>query len=162
MSSVLHWQKGIFSCSYQLLSKGNKIGALKARSYARSATGMLHGTSYRFKTQGLWKKKTEIFDPKTGKSIGKIHYNCWLPEARIEYGEEVLYWKFDSLLPSRWSIYDESGEKISYRGWSANGQAKSALKDDFWMLTGLFISNYYWELGAILVTCLSSCLIFLV
>jgi len=149
MTTVLNWTKGLFKCSYKILSGDVQIGELKESEFSQSAFGELHGKKFRFKTKGFLTQKTDIIDLENNELIGKITYNCWYPKAKIEYGSNLLYWKFSNLWETKWRIFNDEGVRFDFHGWSMKGEVEMDIEDDLMVLTGLFIGNYYWKMVVI-------------
>jgi len=149
MHTAINWKKGIFSCSYRLLSNGIQIGHLKDPSWKRRATGEIQGKKYEFRTKGLLTSQTEIIDVENGKSVGRISYNCWSPEAKIQLGDQVSHWGFTNIWKSKWSVFSPDQEPIRYQGWTCKGNINLKEQEDIKVLAGLYVSNYFWELAGV-------------
>ncbi len=52
---------------------------------------------------------------------------------------------------SKWSIKDSEGTLINYAGSSTSGKIDSNVDDDLLILTGLSVTNYYWQITILLV-----------
>lgn len=161
MNTVLNWKKGIFSCNYRLLANGKQVGNLKDPAFRRTVTGEIEGKTYEFRTKGLLKTYTDIFDPQKGKSVGKISFNCWSPEAKIQIGEEVSHWGFTNIIQSKWGIFSEGKAPVNFQGWTCKGSVHADKEAGVEVLAGLYVSNYFWSLAAIYASSLSPLLIFI-
>lgn len=160
MNTVLDWKKGIFSCNYRLLSEGKQVGNLKDLSLKRKAIGKLEGKTYEFRTYGLLKSSTEIFDIDKQKVVGKISFNCWSPEAKIQIGDQVSHWGFTNILQSKWGVFSEDKPPVSYQGWTCKGSVNREEQEGVMVLAGLYISNYFWSLAAIYASSLMPLFLF--
>lgn len=147
MHSKLTWEKGVFSNTYKIYSKGVQIGYLKDKSFSQSSTGRLGKQEYLFQTKGFFKQKTNIIDVATNKSIGEISYNNWMTKATIIINGETNNWKYNNRWNIKWSIRNSDGVKINYSGKSNGGQIESNTDDALLLLSGLFVTNYYWQMS---------------
>lgn len=145
MDTKLIWKKKLFSGSYTIYSNGQQIGKLKDRSFSQTADGNLNGRAYAFKTKGFFKQHTEIVDRSENRVIGKIQYNTWMTKARISIGNQLINWKYDNLRNTKWSIFDSEGVMVRYTGSSTRGQIDSNTDDALLLLSGLYVTNYYWQ-----------------
>jgi len=146
MEIKLRWGKKFFSNLYVIYSNGQQIGKLKDKSFSQTANGELNGKEYIFKTKGFFKQHTEIIDSSENKVIGEITYNNWMTKATIAVNNKTTNWKYDNLWNSKWSIYNSEGINIKYSGSSSSGQIDSNIDDALLLLTGLFVTNYYWQM----------------
>lgn len=146
MQTKLRWKKKIFSNLYNIYSNGQQIGKLKDKTFSQTATGELNGKEYTFKTKGFFKQHTEIIDNLENKVIGEIKYNNWMTKATISVDNKTINWKYDNLWNTKWSIFNSEGIKIQYSGSSTSGQIDSNIDDALFLLSGLFVTNYYWQM----------------
>ena len=105
----------------------------------------LNGKKYTFKTKGFFKQHTEIIDSSVNKVIGEITYNNLMTKATIVVDNKKINWKYDNLWNTKWSIYNSEGVNIKYSGSSTSGQINSNIDDALLLLSGLFVTNYYWQ-----------------
>ena len=146
MQTNLRWKKGLFSSSYDIYLNDKQIGKLKNNTFSQTADGELNGKKYTFKTEGFFNQHTEIIDNLENKVIGKITYNNWMTKATIIVNTKIINWKYDNLWNTEWSIFNYEGINIKYSGSSTNGQIYSNVDDELLLLSGLFVTNYYWQM----------------
>lgn len=152
MQTNLTWKKGVFSNLYKIYSNGEQIGNLKDKSFSQSCVGVLDNKEYIFQTKGFFKQKTQIFDAAENKTVGEINYNDWMTKATITINDKTINWKYDNLWNTKWSIFNSEGINIKYSGSSTGGQIETNIDDALLLLSGLFVTNYYWQMTiAILV-----------
>lgn len=152
MEEQFTWKKGVFSSLYKIYLNGEQIGSLKDKLFSQSITGILNGEEYVFQTKGFFKQETLIFDVAQSKVIGGIDYSGWMTRATITVNGKTIDWKYDNLWNTQWSIIDSKGIRIKYAGSSTSGKIESNVDDALLLLSGLFVTNYYWQLTiAILV-----------
>ena len=145
MQTNLRWEKGFFSSTYSIFSDSQLIGQLKDKTFSQSTDGELNGTKFTFKTKGFLRQKTEIIDTLDNKVIGEITYNNWMTKADLMIGKKKYLWKYDNLWNTRWRIFDSEGTEIKYSGSSKRGQIYSNTDDPLLILSGLVVTNYYWQ-----------------
>lgn len=143
MISILHWKKRIFDHTTTIHSVEGEIGYLKEHSWKQTAEGEVNNRRYAYRTSGFFNQVTEIVDPSTGYLVGKIEYNALKSKATLTYLDHTLYWQYDNLWQSRWSITDERGLNISFQGSLQKGSIEGEDLSEFLILTGLFVTNYY-------------------
>ena len=151
MNTMLRWEKAIFSSTYRIYSNNQLIGKLKDRTFSQSADGELNGKEYIFRTKGLFKQHTEILDKAESKVIGEITYNTWMTKASLSFYDKKANWKYDNPWTTKWSIFDSEGIEIIYSGRSGKGQIESNSDDPLLLLSGLFVTNYYWQMTVVVV-----------
>jgi hypothetical protein len=152
MNTILTWKKGIFSYTYNIFSEGKLIGKMKNNCFSQSADGELYGMKYTFTTKGFFNHHTLIMDNQTNSIIGEINYNNWMTKATLSIQNKKTYWKYENMWNTRWSIFNSEGIQINYSGFSSSGKIESNTEDHLLLLSGLFVTNYYWEMTvAILV-----------
>jgi hypothetical protein len=142
MKTSLQWKKGLFSNIFEILSDGIRIGSLKENSWTQSAFGELYGQKFSFKTKGFFNQVTQIYDMNNS-LVGKITYGVFRTQTKIESSNEIYTWKVNNMWSTKWSLVNSKGLQISYFGCSTKGKIENELQDDFLVLTGLYISNYY-------------------
>jgi len=146
MQTKLTWKKNFFSNLYGIYSNGQQVGKLKDKTFSQIANGELNGKEYTFKTKGFFKQQTEIIDNSENKVIGEIIYNNWMTKATISIDNKTINWKYDNIWNTKWSIFNSEGIKIQYSGSSTSGQIDSNIDDALLLLSGLFVTNYYWQM----------------
>lgn len=151
MNSVLTWKKGVFSCTYNLMAGDIHVGALKDKAFSFSSIGSIEDSRYKFQMRGHLNPKTEIIDMETNALIGEIKYSCWHRSAKIQLGDRLLHWKFNTIWENKWSLYDEDGTQLDFSGCSTKGSVSMNEHDGLMVLIGLYISNYYWQLATVLM-----------
>ncbi len=145
MNTKLNWKKEFFKCTYEIFSQGLSVGKLKESFMKQTAEGELYDKKIVFKTTGFLKQETQIIDPVSQKVIGKIVYNSWMTKATIEYADTIVNWKYENVWNTRWSISDNNRMLVKYTGSSSGGEIGANTQDELLILTGLFITNYYWQ-----------------
>jgi hypothetical protein len=148
MQTNLKWEKNFFSDLYCIYSNGQQVGILKDKTFSQTANGELNGKKYTFKTKGFFKQHTEIIDHIENKVIGEITYNNWMTKATILVDNKTIYWQYDNLWNTKWSIFNSEGIKIHYSGSFTSGQIDSNIEDALLLLSGLYVTNYYWQMTA--------------
>ena len=149
MQTNLKWEKEFFSGTYNIYSKDQFIGKLKAHSISQKAEGEINGKKYTFITKGFFNQQTEIHDAIDNKVIGNITYNSWMTKATLSILDKKINWKYDNLWNTKWSIFDSESIEIKYSGSSSKGQINSNTDDELLILSGLFVTNYYWQITLI-------------
>ncbi len=147
METKLNWKKGIFKETFEIYSNGVLVGTLKENIWKQIAYGELNGKKAIFKTHGFFKQETQIMEPDTNYNIGKITYNSWMTKATIEYNNKEANWKYDNTWNTKWSIGNSEGVQIRYQGSSSKGTIEHQTGDDLLILSGLFVTNYYWQIS---------------
>jgi len=147
METKLEWKKGIFKETFEIYSNGLLVGTLKENTWKQIAYGELNGSKVIFKTHGFFKQETQIIDPDTDNIIGKITYNSWKTKAAIEYFQKLANWQYDNAWNTKWSISNSEGLQIQYQGSSSKGTIEHQTQDNELILSGLFITNYYWQIS---------------
>jgi hypothetical protein len=147
MEAKLNWKKGIFKETYEIYSNGLLVGTLKENLWKQMAYGELNGKKVIFKTHGFLKQETQIIDPSSNLIIGNITYNSWMTKATIEYTNKVANWKYDNAWNTKWSISNSEGVQIQSQGSSSKGTIEHQTQDDLLILSGLFVTNYYWQVS---------------
>lgn len=145
----ISWKKGFFKCAFSIFSDNEKVGELKPSRFTLSATGQIDQERYKFRVREGMTNRVEIIDLNTQEQVGRVRFGHWLPKATIEFKGETYRWKFSNLWETRWKITDANANAVSYKGWSCAGSIDSAVPANLLTLTGLFISNYYWQMAAI-------------
>jgi hypothetical protein len=151
MQTNLKWDKGTFSNTYNIYSQDQVIGKLRNSSFSQIAEGELNGKKYTFITKGFFNQQTEIRDAIDNKLVGNITYNGWMTKATLSILDKKINWKYDNLWNTKWSIFDSNGIEIKYSGSSSKGQINSNTNDDLLILSGLFVTNYYWQITIVLI-----------
>jgi hypothetical protein len=151
MKTILTWKKGIFSDTYNIYKDGLPIGNIKNNWFSQSAYGELNGMKYTFKTKGLLKQQTQISEDQTNCIIGEITYNNWMTKAKISIRDKEADWKYGNIWNTKWSIFNPEGIQINYSGCSTNGKIESNTEDDLLLLSGLFVTNYYWQMATVII-----------
>jgi len=150
MKAAYQWRKSFISSTYRIYSEGRQIGFLKEQIFAQTANGELNGKKYTFRTKGFLNQKTDIIDDRSGDTIGGIKYNAWMTKATLLFGERKILWKYNNIWNTKWSLYDSENNKIDYTGSTTGGHIESTIEDDLLLLTGLFVTNYYREMFAVI------------
>lgn len=151
MQTSLRWKKGLFSDTFRIYSNDQQIGKLKNKTFSQSSVGEINGKEYTFKTKGVFKQHTEILDNSDNSVIGEITYNNWMTKAFLSIQNKKINWKYDNIWNTKWSIYDSDGIQIKYAGSSTSGQIDSNVDNDLLLLTGLYVTNYYWQMTIVIL-----------
>ena len=151
MQNKFSWKKGLFSSLYKIYSNGQQIGILKDKMFSQTSNGEINGEKYTFKTKGIFKQHTEIIDNQEEKVIGQISYNNWMTKATISIFDKTFIWKYENIWNTKWSVIDSEGNSINYTGDSTSGKIESTLEDDLLLLTGLFVTNYFWQITIVII-----------
>jgi hypothetical protein len=149
MGTYLHWKKGVFKSTYEILSGEMFIGNLRPDSWSNDGKGELNGKKYIFVTKGFFNQETMIINPNTNLRAGKITYNTWKTKATIEYDGKVFFWKYDNGWNTKWSITDSATLLVRYHGSFTKGEIEISSYDELLILTGLYITNYFWQISSI-------------
>ncbi|PHN00864.1 hypothetical protein [Flavilitoribacter nigricans] len=151
MQSTLQWKKGLFKCTYELSAAGFPVGHLKDSELSRKAYGRLNNKEVTFqRCEGLH-TRINMLETQSNRPIGTITFNPWYPKATIHLEDQQFYWTFSNIWETRWKITDQDGAIVHFRGWSGRGEMTILEQDDLLVLTGLYISSYYWRLAAIMI-----------
>ena len=145
MKTILNWKRGLLKNIYEIFSDSGPVGYLKEKSWTQSSYGELNGEKFHFRMKGVFNKEAIVFNSESNTPIGKISYNSWMTKSKIEYGNKVYYWKFDNFWNTRWRLYSEDGLEIKYNCSSTNGKIESDSVNNFLVLAGLYVHNYYWQ-----------------
>lgn len=143
MNTILHWKKGSFSTTYQILSGEEKIGELASYTFKQTAEGVIRNKRYLFRTKGLFKQETQIIDGENDRVIANITYNSMMSKATIQFKDRTINWKYDNTWQTRWSLYDNLGSYMKFAGRQSKGTIEYEKEDDLLVLTGMFVTNYY-------------------
>ena len=155
MNSRFNWKRGTFSSTYEIFDGDLLIGKLKDSSFRQTSEGMIHNKGYRFRTSGIFKQETQIVDGESDRVLGTITYNSWKSRADIQLSGGLFQWKYDNIWQTRWRLYNEKGVQMSFAGGMSKGTVDFDSPDDLLLLTGLFVTNYYRQMGiAVLVAVL--------
>jgi hypothetical protein len=161
METKLNWKKGFFKETYEIYSNGGLVGTLKENIWKQIAYGELNGKTVIFKTQGFLNQETQIIDPGSNSIIGKISYNLWMTKATIEYSNTVAKWKCENVWNTKWSISNSVDVLIQCHGSSSKGIMEGQTQDELLILSGLFVTNYYWQISlAVIIAVLIPIFIF--
>ena len=151
MQNKYYWKKGLFSETYRVYSNDQQIGKLKNKPFSQSAVGEISGKNYTFKTKGFFRQSTLIIDNIDNSVIGEIDYNSWMTKAFLSLKEKKYSWKYDNIWNTKWSIHESDKVLINYKGSSTGGKIDSDTNDDLLMLTGLYVTNYYWQMTLVIL-----------
>ncbi|MFO7371110.1 MAG: hypothetical protein R6X09_12680 [Bacteroidales bacterium] len=147
MQLNLTWKKGFFSNTYTLFKNGEMNGYLREKTFSQTAVAELNGKSYLFRTKGFFKQRTEIIDFSTNQLIGEISYNNWKNKATISNMNKTVYWSYNNIWNTKWSLSDPDGTEIKFAGSSTKGYIESNTDDALLILSGLYVTNYYWQMS---------------
>ena len=96
METKLRWKKGLFSNVYRIYSNDRLIGTLEDKTFSKTARGDLNGEKFTFKSKGVFKNVTELFNSNK-KVIGQITYNSWMTRANLSVLDKTISWKYDNV-----------------------------------------------------------------
>lgn len=147
MKTLFSWRRGTLSSTYEIFEDENLIGRLKDSTFSQTSEGLINHKGYQFKTRGFFKQETQIFDAEKNQVIGTITYNSWMSRANIQFTDRLIQWKYDNTWQTRWSLYNEDGVQVKYAGGMSKGTIECDTPDDLLILTGLFVTNYYRQIG---------------
>jgi hypothetical protein len=74
-----------------------------------------------------------------------------MTRATIKVHGKNVNWQYDNRWQTRWSLRSAEGTLIEYAGSSTGGQAEANTDDELLLLTGLFVTNYYWQMTILVV-----------
>lgn len=140
------WKKGLFTNLYLIYKNDKPIGNMENKTFSKSAKGSYNGKEYIFRTLGFFKQNTEIIDCSDNKVIGHIQYNNWMTKALITIRGNRINWRSNNIWNTQWSLYDSDDTTMTFYGSIKKGKIESTLDDGVLILTGLFLTNYYWQL----------------
>ena len=151
MQTGLRWKKELFSNTYKIFANGGQTGSLTDRPFSRSAIGELNGKRYTFQTIGTFRQRTEILNREKNRVIGEINYNSMMTRATISLESGTFNWKYENIRNTKWRIFGAAGLEISYNGSFRGGHIVSSTEDELLLLSGLFVTNYYWQMTLVIV-----------
>lgn len=158
---TLNWKKPLLGCSFKLFSNKIEVGQLKDSEFSKSAFGTLNDQNLKFTKKSHFHSRTEIRDIAANEIVGKISFNSWYPKAKIEYKGQVAIWKFRNIWETRWGLSNNQGLNLAFTGHAHKGSVKLTEANDALVLAGLYVSNYYWRLSAVLVSCVLPLFLFI-
>ncbi|MEO6685469.1 MAG: hypothetical protein ABIN24_05870 [Dyadobacter sp.] len=125
-------------------------GLLKRSLWKDDAYAELNGHLIQFKTEGFWKRKTQILDIEGTKELGHIEYNSWKNSAIIIYEEKSYEWTFDSWMRKKWRIKCGEDQAIYSKTsvWKNKGEIETDNISPAIILAGLFVYGYYKRMAA--------------
>ncbi len=144
----IKWSKKLFRCTIELISNGIKVGQLKDNEFTNSAVGYLNEKQYAFK-MNWWGHHTKIIDLSKGERVGHIKFGWWLPNATIDYDGLTAQWKFSNILEKKWQVSGKEGTKLKSTGWQGSGAVEILYPNELLVLSGIYISNYYWKMAGV-------------
>ena len=147
----INWKKNFFAEVYKINAYGKQIGELKDKTFSKTATAVLNDRHYSFRTTGFFQQHTEIRDEAANKVIGEITYGTSLTKATININGEVTHWKYTNTWNTKWRVFNDRGVEINYRGSAQNGTISSNTEDPLLILSGLFITHYFWQIALIFI-----------
>ena len=153
MKTCLTWKKGLFSSLYQVYSNGALIGNIEDIAFSKSVRGSFNGKDYIFKSQGFLKQNVEIIDSTENKVIGTIEYNNWMTKAEMSINSKKINWKYDNFQSTQWSLFDSEGKILTFIGSITSGliYCETEDPDGLLVLSGLFVTHYYWQITLVVL-----------
>jgi hypothetical protein len=147
LMKTLRWKNSFFSNTWNLTTDEILVGFLKENDWKQTALGELNGKKFNFATKGFFSQETQVFDADTAAHVATISYNSWHTKASIiTPGGKIFTWRYDNAWNTKWSISDASAVLVKYTGSITKGTIESAEQDEMLLLSGLFITNYYWQI----------------
>jgi len=73
-----------------------------------------------------------------------------MTKATLTFGNRIVFWKYNNMWNTKWSIYDSDNIKIDYAGSTTGGLIDSSIDDDLLLLSGLFVTNYYRQIALVI------------
>lgn len=151
MRTTYIWKKGFLKSTYEIYSNSSPVGKLVENTWSSSAEGEINSKKYQFKTQGFFNQKTQIIDTESNSLIGTIVYNTFMTKATIEYLGQIAYWRYNNIWNTKFSITDNVGNQINFHGSSSYGKLDFDQPNDLLVLTGLYVTNYYWQMTVVVL-----------
>lgn len=151
MQAKFTWKKKAWSNIYIIYSDGQQIGMLREKTFSNTVYGEFNGKTYSFKTKGFFKQHTEITGCSENMKIGEITFNNWKTKAVISVDNQTVNWKYDNFWNTKWSMHRSDGNTIQYSGSSSGGQIESEIDDAALLLSGLFVTNYFWQISVVVI-----------
>lgn len=147
MSTNYYWRKNLFSELYSIYSNEDLIGTLEEKLFSNSAMGSLNRKEYTFIKRGFLKQNIDIVDNLTNKVIGTIRFSGLMTKAYLTINDESYLWKYDNFSGTKWTVLNSEGIKINYTSSFTSGLIFSETNDDLLILSGLYVSNYYFQVS---------------
>ena len=143
MEQILNWRKGLFDSNYQVFGNALLKFSLNFSSLKNSAIATTQQGIYLLRSEGFSNPETKILNNKN-EVIAIIRYDWLNFKAKISFtsGEE-FDWGFQNSWLSRWSLNNHKDKQIIYSSSTNSGQIHSNVDDDLFILTGLFVREYY-------------------
>ena len=147
----LRWKKGLLSGNYSIYEGNRQIGELKDNVFSKKANGQINGKSFTFRTSGFFQQRTRIYDDSNNQMLGEISYNNWMTKATLSTYDKVTNWKYNNVWNTKWSLSGQDGTQVHYAGSSNKGRIESNTDDDLLLLSGLYVTNYYWQMTLVVL-----------
>jgi len=74
-----------------------------------------------------------------------------MTKASLSINDKRANWRYDNPWSTKWSIFNSEGIEIKYSGRSRKGQIESNSDDPLLLLSGLFVTNYYWQMTVVVL-----------
>ncbi|MBD3276107.1 MAG: hypothetical protein GF372_12395 [Candidatus Marinimicrobia bacterium] len=142
MNTQFRWKKKFFSRSYKIYSGNQILGKLESRFFSRLSRAKLKGQKYLFRTKGLLRQTTTIYNGSENSRLGTIKYTLWSASADINLAEKEYRWMYNNFRYTMWSITGSDGVNIKYSRSFTKGQIQGNTDDPVLLFTGLFIHGY--------------------
>lgn len=148
MKSQLTWKCSFLGNTTNIYSHGIPAGRLTENCFKQTATGELNGKRYTFRTNGFLQQQTNIIDDETNSLIGSISYNSWRTRAEIRLANKIVHFRYDNAWNTRWSLFDATGvHYYRFKGSNSKGNVEFDEQDELLVLSGLYVTNYYWQMS---------------
>lgn len=147
---TLQWTSSMSGQEIRIFRGKLIAGILKRSFWKDDAYGELNGHMVRFKTNGFWKRTTQILDIEGTKELGLITFNIWKSTAVITYENQTYGWKFDSWMRKKWQLGngDDFVQYVKRSSWKNEGDIEIQNISPALVLAGLFIYGYFWKIAA--------------
>ena len=148
MENFISWKKDFFSSTYQFYLNDNPIGYLKIGVWSKKSKGILNDKEYDFITKGFINPVSIIVDTQSGLEVATITSNNWKSKATIQLIDGVeCSWLYSNFWHTKWTL-SKNLYPINYHGSNLKGEIVAHIPDEILIITGLFISNHYWQSSA--------------
>jgi hypothetical protein len=148
---MYHWKKKFFDSTYRIYRGDREVGQLSGNTWKRSAYGEMNHKRYLFSTKKVRKPETEVIDVRSNAVIGMITYEARMTRATIHFRDRSVEWKYDNTWQTKWSQVDSNGDRMDFHGSLRKGIIECSKEDELLLLTGFFVSVYYWQMTVVVV-----------
>lgn len=143
MEKILNWRKGLFDSNYQVFESAYLKLSLNFSSFKNTAIATTQNGIYLLRSDGYSNPETRIFNS-NHEVLAVIKYDWLAFKAKVSFSNgESFDWSYQNSWLSRWSLNNHVDKQIIYNSSSSSGLIHSNVDDDLFMITGLFIREYY-------------------